>query len=156
MKINLLFTGKTKIQYIESGLSDYLGRLKHYINIEVIVIPEIKKARNLSENEIKKKEGEGILKAIPGNNFIVLFDEKGKEYSSVGLSSFIQKKIIEARDICFVVGGAYGFSEEVYKIASAKISLSKLTFSHQMIRMIIAEQLYRAFTIIRNEPYHHV
>lgn len=156
MKINLLFTGKTKIQYIESGLSDYLGRLKHYINIEVIVIPEIKKAKNLSENEIKKKEGEGILKAIPDNNFIVLFDEKGKEYSSVDLSGFIQKKIIEAKDICFIVGGAYGFSEEVYKIASAKISLSKLTFSHQMIRMIIAEQLYRAFTIIRNEPYHHV
>lgn len=156
MKINLLFTGKTKIQYIESGLSDYLGRLKHYTSIEVIVIPEIKKAKNLSENEIKKKEGEGILKAIPDNNFIVLFDERGKEYSSVDFSGFIQKKLLEAKDVCFIVGGAYGFSEEVYKIASAKVSLSKLTFSHQMIRMIIAEQLYRAFTIIRNEPYHHV
>ncbi|MCF8380439.1 MAG: 23S rRNA (pseudouridine(1915)-N(3))-methyltransferase RlmH [Bacteroidales bacterium] len=155
MKINLLFTGKTKIQYIDQGVTDYFARLKHYIPIDIIIVPDLKKVKNLSESEIKKKEGEGILKALPVNSIIVLLDERGKEYSSVAFSEFINKKLIESRDLCFVVGGAYGFSEEVYQKASAKISLSKLTFSHQMIRMIIAEQLYRAFTILRNEPYHH-
>lgn len=155
MKIYLLFTGKTKIPYIDQGVSDYFGRLKHYIPIEIVIIPDLKNSKNLSEKEIKKKEGENILKVLPANNFIVLLDERGKEYSSVDFSGFINKKLNEGKDLCFVIGGAYGFSEMVYQKANARISLSKLTFSHQMIRMIIAEQLYRAFTILRNEPYHH-
>lgn len=155
MKINLLFTGKTKIPYIDQGVSDYFNRLKHYIPIEILIIPDLKNSKNLSEKEIKKKEGENILKVLPANNFVVLLDERGKEYGSVDFSRFINIKLNESKDLCFVIGGAYGFSEAVYKKANTKISLSKLTFSHQMIRMIIAEQLYRAFTILRNEPYHH-
>ncbi|MCK4921505.1 MAG: 23S rRNA (pseudouridine(1915)-N(3))-methyltransferase RlmH [Bacteroidales bacterium] len=155
MKINLLFTGKTKIPYIDQGVSDYFKRLKHYIPIEIIIIPDLKNTKKLSEKEIKKKEGENILKVLPVSNFIILLDEKGKEYGSVDFSGFINTKLNEGKDLCFVIGGAYGFSETVYRKANAKISLSKLTFSHQMIRMIIAEQLYRAFTILRNEPYHH-
>lgn len=155
MKINLLFTGKTKIAYIEEGTADYLKRLKHYINCNQIIVTDLKNTKNMSEAEIKRKEGENILKAIPPANFVVLFDEKGKELSSLQLSSYLDRKMHEGKDICLIVGGAYGFSEEVYARADYKMSLSKLTFSHQMIRMIIAEQIYRAFSILRNEPYHH-
>ncbi len=155
MKINILFTGKTKIPYIEEGVRDYLGRLKHYISGATIIIPDLKNTKNLTENEIRIREGNSILKAIPQSNMVILLDERGKEYSSVELSQFLNKKFLEGRDLCFVVGGAYGFSKEVYKAADTKVSLSKLTFSHQMIRMILAEQIYRAFTILRNEPYHH-
>ena len=155
MKINILFTGKTKIPYIEEGVRDYLGRLKHYISGETIIVPDLKNTKNLTENEIRIREGDNILKAIPQSNMVILLDERGKEYSSVELSQFLNKKFLEGRDLCFVVSGAYGFSKDVYKAADTKLSLSKLTFSHQMIRMILAEQIYRAFTILRNEPYHH-
>jgi len=155
MKINFLFTGKTKIPYIEEGLRDYLGRLKHYISGETLIVPDLKNTKSLSESDIRKREGENIIKVLPHSNIIVLLDERGKEYNSVELSHFLNKKMLEGRDLCFVVGGAYGFSEDLYKIADTKLSLSKMTFSHQMIRMILAEQIYRAFTILRNEPYHH-
>jgi 23S rRNA (pseudouridine1915-N3)-methyltransferase len=155
MKIILLFTGKTKISYISEGLEDYLGRLKHYINIDVKILPDIKGTKSLSADQVKKREGEIIIKNIPPDTDIVLFDERGKQFSSNGLSDFFQKAIDNRRDLCFVLGGAYGFSPEVYKKATLMMSFSKLTFSHQMIRMIIAEQFYRAFTILKNEPYHH-
>lgn len=155
MKINFLFTGKTKIPYIEQGVRDYLGRLKHYISGETIIVPDLKNTKNLTESVIRKKEGENIIKALPQSNLVILLDERGKEFSSLELSRFLNKKIMEGRDLCFVVGGAYGFSKELYKAADTMVSLSKLTFSHQMIRMILAEQIYRAFTIMRNEPYHH-
>lgn len=155
MKLNLLFTGKTKIAYIEEGIADYLKRINHYINCKQIIVSDLKNTKNMSEAEIKRKEGENIIKAIPPANYVVLFDEKGKDFSSLQLSAFIDRKMLEGKDICLIVGGAYGFSEDVYGRADFKMSLSKLTFSHQMIRMIIAEQIYRAFSILRNEPYHH-
>ena len=130
--------------------------MKHYINFELEVIPDIKNAKNLSEPEQKEKEGELILKKLIPTDVLILLDEKGKEYRSVDFSKYLQKKMNSGiKQLVFVIGGPYGFSEEVYKKSTGKISLSKMTFSHQMIRLFVVEQLYRAFTILRNEPYHH-
>ena len=156
MKITLLTVGKTDRDWVRQGLHIYVSRLKHYIPFSMVEIPELKKVSALSKNQIKAKEGELILKNIRPTDDLILLDEHGKEYTSVELAKVIQEKIsYTGKDMVFVIGGAYGFSPEVYSRANSKISLSKMTFSHQMVRAIFAEQLYRAFTIMKGEPYHH-
>ena len=156
MKITLLTVGKTDKDWVKQGLDIYVSRLKHYIPFVMTEIPELKNVSSLSTEQIKTKEGELILKNVKPNDDVILLDERGKQYSSVELAKVLQDKISYiGKDITFVIGGAYGFSQEVYSRANSKISLSKMTFSHQMVRAIVAEQIYRAFTIIRGEPYHH-
>ncbi len=157
MKITLLTVGKTDKDWVREGVGIYIDRLKHYINFSMVEIPELKKASALSREQIKAKEGELILKNIRPTDDVILLDEHGKEYTSMGWASVIENKISggSARDIMFVIGGAYGFSKDVYDRSNSMISLSRMTFSHQMVRAIFTEQLYRAFTIIRGEPYHH-
>jgi len=156
MKITLLTVGKTDIKWVKEGLEMYVSRLKHYINFELTEIPELKNVSALSKEQIKLKEGELILKHLKPADFLVLMDEKGKEFRSIQFASMLEEKLNRGgRDMVFVIGGAYGFSESVYSRADDKISLSKMTFSHQLVRTIFAEQLYRAFTIMRGEPYHH-
>jgi len=156
MKIKLIVTGKTDLPYIAEGIKEYEKRLKHYIGFEMIVIPDIKNTRNLSESQQKQKEGELILSLCNPADYIILLDERGAEFTSVSFSQFIEKQILSGQKyLVFVIGGPYGFSDELYQKAQIKISLSKMTFSHQMVRMIFVEQLYRAFTILKGEPYHH-
>ena len=156
MKITLLTVGKTDRDWVKQGLDIYVSRLKHYIPFNINEIPELKNVSSLSKDQIKTKEGELILKNVRATDDVILLDEHGKEYSSVEFAAALQKKITyEGRDIIFIIGGAYGFSEEVYRRANSKISLSRMTFSHQMVRTIFAEQIYRAFTIMKGEPYHH-
>jgi 23S rRNA (pseudouridine1915-N3)-methyltransferase len=156
MKIKLLAIGKTDDKNLQSLIETYQNRLKHYINFELEIIPDIKNAKNLSETQQKEKEGELILKKIITTDILILLDEKGKEFRSVDFSAYLQKKMNSGiKQLVIVIGGPYGFSETIYKKAQGKISLSKMTFSHQMIRLFVVEQLYRAFTILKNEPYHH-
>lgn len=156
MKITLLTVGKTDRDWVRQGLDIYVSRLKHYIPFSIIEIPELKNVSALSKEQIKSKEGELILKNIRTTDDVILLDERGKEFSSMELARIIQDKInYGGRDIVYVIGGAYGFSEEVYARANSKLSLSRMTFSHQMVRAIFAEQIYRAFTIMKGEPYHH-
>ena len=156
MKITLLTVGKTDKDWVKQGIDIYTSRLKHYISFNINEIPELKNVSALTKEQIKGKEGELILKAVRPTDDVILLDEHGKEYSSTGFASCLQKKMaLEGRDIVFVIGGAYGFSEDVYKRANSKISLSQMTFSHQMVRAIFVEQIYRAFTIMKGEPYHH-
>lgn len=156
MKITLLTIGKTDKDWVRQGLDIYVSRLKHYIPFSIVEIPELKNVSALSKDQIKSKEGELILKNIRPTDDVILLDEKGKQYTSVELAKIIQDKISYAgKDIIFIIGGAYGFSDAVYQRANSKLSLSKMTFSHQMVRAIFAEQIYRAFTIMRGEPYHH-
>lgn len=156
MKITLLTVGKTDRDWVRQGLDIYVLRLKHYIPFSMVEIPELKNVSALSKDQIKAKEGELILKNIRPTDDLILLDEHGKEYTSVELAKVIQEKIsYTGKDMVFVIGGAYGFSPEVYSRANSKISLSRMTFSHQMVRAIFAEQLYRAFTIMKGEPYHH-
>ena len=156
MKITLLTVGKTDRDWVKQGLDIYVSRLKHYIPFNIVEIPELKNVSALTKDQIKTREGELILKNIRPTDDVILMDERGREYTSVELAKVIQEKIsYVGKDMVFVIGGAYGFSQEVYSRANSKISLSKMTFSHQMVRAIFAEQLYRAFTIMRGEPYHH-
>lgn len=156
MKITLLTVGKTDRDWVRQGLDIYVSRLKHYIPFTLTEIPELKNVSALSKEQIKVKEGELILKNVRPTDDLILLDEHGKEYSSVQLAKILQDKIsYECKDIVFVIGGPYGFSDAVYARANSKLSLSKMTFSHQMVRTIFAEQLYRAFTIMKGEPYHH-
>ena len=156
MKITLLTVGKTDKDWVKQGMDIYVSRLKHYIPFSITEIPELKNVSALSREQIKAKEGELILKNVKPADNLVLLDERGKEYSSVEFAKVLQDKInYEGKDIVFVIGGAYGFSEDVYRRAKSRMSLSRMTFSHQMVRAIFAEQLYRAFTIIKGEPYHH-
>lgn len=156
MKILLLVIGKTDAAYIRAGIEEYEKRLSRYVPYEMKVLPDVKNSKNMSEALQKEKEGEMILGEFLGTDFVVLLDEKGKQYSSVGFSDFLAQKMLNGtKRLVFVVGGPYGFAEAVYQRANDKISLSKMTFSHQMVRMIFAEQLYRAMTIMRGEPYHH-
>ena len=156
MKITLLTVGKTDKDWVKEGLDIYVSRLKHYIPFSVVEIPELKNVSALTKDQIKTREGELILKNVRPTDDLILMDERGKQYTSVELSKVLQDKISYiGKDIVFVIGGAYGFSEAVYNRADSKISLSKMTFSHQMVRAIFAEQIYRAFTIMRGEPYHH-
>ena len=156
MKIKLLAVGKTDDKNLESLFETYRKRLVHYVSFEVEIIPDIKKAKSLSVTEQKRLEGEAILKKVQVGDQVLLLDERGKEFRSVEFARFLQKKMnAGTRNLILVIGGPYGFSEPVYQRANGKLSLSKMTFSHQMIRVFLAEQLYRAFTILRNEPYHH-
>jgi 23S rRNA (pseudouridine1915-N3)-methyltransferase len=156
MKIAMLTVGKTDADWVKQGLDIYVSRLKHYIPFSVVEIPELKNVSALTKDQIKTREGELILKNVRPTDDLILMDERGKQYTSVELSKVLQDKISYiGKDIVFVIGGAYGFSEAVYNRADSKISLSKMTFSHQMVRAIFAEQIYRAFTIMRGEPYHH-
>ncbi len=156
MQVKLIALGKTIKNYLIEGEQEYEKRLKHYIRFEEVIIPELKKVKNLSESEIKEKEGALILGKLEASDYLVLLDEKGKEFNSVGFSDFLQKQLNSGvKTVVFVIGGAYGFSDEVYKRSNQKVALSQMTFSHQMVRMIFKEQLYRGFTILKNEPYHH-
>lgn len=156
MKITLLTVGKTDRDWVRQGLDIYVSRLRHYIPFSMVEIPELKNVSSLSKDQIKTREGELVLKNIKPTDDVILLDEHGKEYTSVELAKVIQEKIsYTGKDMVFIIGGAYGFSQEVYARANSKISLSRMTFSHQMVRAIFAEQLYRAFTIMKGEPYHH-
>ena len=156
MKIKLLAIGKTDNKALQSLMEEYQQRLKHYIKFEFEVIKDIKNAKNLSESQQKEKEGELILSKLQPTDELILLDENGSQFKSVEFSNFLQKKMnAGAKQLVLIIGGPYGFSDAVYTKASGKISLSKMTFSHQMIRVFVIEQLYRAFTILKNEPYHH-
>lgn len=156
MKIKLLAIGKTDDKHLTELIKLYQNRLKHYIKFELEIIPDIKNAKNLSEEQQKEKEGALILSKLQTTDQLILLDDKGKQYTSIEFSNFLQKKMNAGlKQLVLVIGGPYGFSEEVYKKANGKLSLSKMTFSHQMIRLFIVEQIYRGFTILRNEPYHH-
>lgn len=156
MKITLLTVGKTDIPWVKEGLEMYVSRLRHYINFELREIPELKKAGSLTREQIKQKEGELILKETKTSDDLILLDEHGREFRSLEFADLLSAKLSNSsRDIVFVIGGAYGFSPEVYSRADSRISLSKMTYSHQLVRTIFAEQLYRAFTIMKGEPYHH-
>jgi 23S rRNA (pseudouridine1915-N3)-methyltransferase len=156
MKITLYVTGKTDNSHIEVLTNIYLQRLQHYINFTLEVIPDIKNVKNLSESQQKNAEGDGLLKKIHTTDFLTVLDEKGKTYTSEDFADFLQKKMNSGlKNLVFVVGGPYGFSDAIYQRANAKISLSSMTFSHQMVRPFFMEQLYRGFTILKNEPYHH-
>lgn len=156
MKIKIICIGKTQKSFLEEGEKEYLKRLSHYVQVEKIEIPDIKNAKKMSEQQIMDEEGKLILSKVSPGGLLVLLDEQGKERSSVGFSKWIQERMNRGgKHITFVIGGPYGFSQEVYQAANEKLSLSQMTFSHQMIRMFFCEQLYRAFTILRNEPYHH-
>jgi len=156
MKITFILNGKTEDIYLINGISQYESRLKHYISFETIVIPALKNTQALSVEQQKQKEGELILKYVQSSDKFILLDENGKDYDSIGFSSFVQQQMNSGiKNLVFVVGGPYGFSEQIYKRANAKVSLSKMTFSHQMVRLFFLEQLYRAMTILKNEPYHH-
>ena len=156
MKIKLLAIGKTDDKNLQTLIETYQNRLKHYINFDLEMIPDIKNVKKLSESQQKEKEGELILKMLAPTDALILLDEKGKELRSIDFSKYLQKKMNSGiKQLVIVIGGPYGFSETVYKKAVDKISLSKMTFSHQMIRLFAVEQIYRAFTILKNEPYHH-
>lgn len=156
MKIVLITIGKTNEKYLIEGIEQYKKRLKHYTNFEMLEIPNLKNSKNLSERDLMKKEGELTLKNIQTSDHLVLLDDKGKDYTSLKFSEKIQNwMLIGKKRIVFVVGGAYGFSEEVYQRGNEKLSLSKMTFSHQMVRLFFVEQLYRGYSILNNEPYHH-
>jgi 23S rRNA (pseudouridine1915-N3)-methyltransferase len=156
VKVKFICIGKTGKSFLEEGESEYLKRLKHYIQVERVEIHDIKNAKKLTFEQIKEQEGKEILSKVQTGDQLILLDENGDAYSSVQFSNFLQQKFnFGGKAIAFVVGGAYGFSDEVYTAATGKISLSNMTFSHQMVRMIFFEQLYRAMTILRGEPYHH-
>lgn len=156
MKITLILNGKTEDEHIIKGFTVYEQRLKHYVSFETVVIPALKNTKALSIEQQKQKEAELLFKQIQSADKLILLDENGKEYNSVGFSDFIQQQMNSGiKNLVFVVGGPYGFSEEVYKRANGKLSLSKMTFSHQMVRLFFIEQVYRAMTILKNEPYHH-
>lgn len=156
MTITLVVIGKTNIDFVNTGIEEYLKRLSRYTKFNIITLPDIKGAKNMSVTDIKSREGEMLASALSGFDYIVLLDERGKERSSEDFAAWIENCAIQStKHIAFVIGGAYGFSENIYKMHKELISLSKMTFSHQMIRLIFIEQLYRAFTIIKGEPYHH-
>lgn len=156
MKIVFLFLYKTSEPWLQTGIEEYLGRLRKYLPVEVMKLPGLKNTKSLSIEQQKILEGEQILKPVSGSDFLVLLDENGKEFSSEGLSMFLQDRMNSgAKKIIIAIGGPYGFSDEVYKRSDFRLSFSRLTFSHQMIRLLLAEQLYRAMTILKNEPYHH-
>jgi 23S rRNA (pseudouridine1915-N3)-methyltransferase len=156
MTIKLLVLGKTDSSELSRLIEEYQNRLKHYIKFELEIIPDLKNTKNLSEKLQKEKEGDAILNKLNPADVLVLLDEKGKQKTSVEFSEYLQKNMNSGlKQLVFVIGGPYGFSDAVYQKSQGKISLSKMTFSHQMVRLFVVEQLYRAFTILKNEPYHH-
>ena len=156
MNAELIVVGKTDSREVNALVEEYKGRIGHYTRFGITVIPDIKNTRSLSEAQQKTAEGEAILKLLTPADYVVLMDERGQEYTSQEWAAWLQKRMASGcKRLCMVIGGTYGFSAEVYARADSKIALSKMTFSHQIVRAIFAEQLYRAFTIINNEPYHH-
>lgn len=155
MKVELLLIGKTVNRHFVAGIEDYVSRINHYLPLTLTVIPELKNNKKMTESQQKTLEGQLILKKIMSSDTVVLLDEHGKELRSVELAAWLEKKQNTTRQIVFVIGGPYGFAPEVYERADEQLSLSRLTFSHQMVRLIFTEQLYRACTIIKGEPYHH-
>jgi len=156
MNIKLIVVSKTDVPYLQTGIDEYVGRLKHYCDFELVTIPALKNMGKASPEEVKEREGQLILKQVEKSDMVVLLDEHGKEYGSVEFSEYLQKQMNAGiRTLSFVVGGAFGFSPAVYAAAQHKISLSKMTFNHQMVRLFFVEQLYRAFTILRHEKYHN-
>lgn len=155
MKTILLQVGKTTNKHFLAGINDYVERINHYMPFDVVTIPELKNTKNLTEEQQKQAEGELIQKQLQTSDFVVLLDEHGHEYRSIELARWLEQKRNTARRLVFVIGGPYGFSKEVYNRANEQVSLSKMTFSHQMIRLTFTEQIYRACTIIKGEPYHH-
>lgn len=156
MNIKLLVVGKTDVDFVQKGIEEYLKRLKHYISFEIDVIPALKDQKNASPSEVKEREGQLILKRLESADRVILLDEHGAEYSSVDFAQHLQKHLnASVRTLVFVIGGAFGFSPEVYSVAHEKISLSQMTFNHQMVRLFFVEQIYRAFTILRGEKYHN-
>lgn len=156
MDIYLITVGKTRLQYVNQGISEYMKRLTRYVPFSLLELPDIRTSKAMSESVQKEKEGAMILEKITPADFVVLLDERGREFTSVEFASYMEKMMASGRKrVVFVVGGPYGFSGEVYDRADAKISLSKMTFNHEMVRLFFIEQIYRAMTILRGEPYHH-
>lgn len=156
MKITFLVIGKTEESYLREGIDKYIKRLKHYVKFEIVEIQELKNTKNLTEDQQKAKEAELITKNTNNTDYIVLLDEKGTEYTSVQFSGFISKKMLSSvQNLVFIIGGPYGFDNKLQTQANEKLSLSKMTFSHQMVRLFFVEQVYRAFSILKGEPYHH-
>ncbi|MGI4729561.1 MAG: 23S rRNA (pseudouridine(1915)-N(3))-methyltransferase RlmH [Janthinobacterium lividum] len=156
MKITLISVGKTEEKYLLQGIEIYLKRLKHYIKLEILELPELKNTKGLSQDQQKAKEAEMISKKIITTDFVVLLDERGQELSSLQFADLLHKRMLAStQNLVFVIGGPYGFDQTIYQRANEKLSLSKLTFSHQMVRLFFVEQVYRAFTILKGEPYHH-
>ena len=155
MKILLMTLGKTTDARLSALIDDYQQRLKHYIPFEFVVVPDIKNAKSLTQDQLKTAEGEAILARLTPAMDVLLLDEHGREFRSIEYADFLQRKMAAGRDLVLIIGGAYGFSQAVYARANGKISLSQMTFSHQMIRLMAIEQIYRAMTILRGEPYHH-
>lgn len=155
MKIKLIVIGKTDEKYLQEGITKYLDRLKHYVSFEIVFINDVKMGNKLNAGIQKEKEGKLFLSKIQSNDFVVLLDEKGKSLTSVEYADFLQKRMNVSHDVVFLIGGPFGFSQEIYDRANDKLSLSKMTFSHQMVRLFFVEQLYRAFTIIKGEKYHN-
>lgn len=156
MKIALLQVGKTSEKYLTDGISTFEERVRKYTAFEIFTIPDIRDTRNMPASEQKSREGEKVLQFFKSDDYIVILDDKGKEFSTIEFSSWLEKMFMsQKKRIVFVIGGAWGFSDEVYRMADMSLSLSRLTFSHQMVRLLFLEQLYRAFTVIKGEPYHH-
>jgi 23S rRNA (pseudouridine1915-N3)-methyltransferase len=156
MEVKLVTVGKTDVPWVKEGLDLYVSRLRHYVPFALVEIPQLKNVSAFTQDQIKEKEGELILKQISPGDSVILLDEHGKEYRSVEWAEWLRQRLARGgKGLVFVIGGAYGFPEKVYERAEGRISLSRMTFSHQMVRTIFAEQLYRAFTIIKGEPYHH-
>ena len=156
MNIKLIVVGKTVKSYFNEAEQEYLKRLKRYLKVNYIIIPELKNAKSMSSKQIKEKEGILIEKQLNPTDQVMIMDEKGKQKTSVEMATFLQQKMNQGtKELCFIIGGAYGFSEEIYRKYPTKFSLSKMTFSHQMIRTFLLEQIYRGFSIINNEPYHN-
>ncbi|NMC39973.1 MAG: 23S rRNA (pseudouridine(1915)-N(3))-methyltransferase RlmH [Bacteroidales bacterium] len=156
MKIRLIVVGKTEQRWIEEGLKNYFDRIGQYISFDYVIIPEVKLTGKPDPDRVRKAEGDAIMRKIDSNDHVILLDERGSQYTSEELADFLQKLMNQSlKQVVFIVGGAWGFHEEVYHRARSMVSLSRMTFNHQLVRLIFAEQLYRAFTILRGEPYHH-
>lgn len=155
MKVTLLVIGKTKDLYLQEGVSDYVKRIQRYVPFQIITLPDIRSSKKADINQLKEMEAESVLMRIKPRDFVVLLDERGTSFTSVNFARYLQELEGRTGQITFIIGGAYGFADSVYQRANARISLSDMTFSHQMVRLIFLEQLYRAYTIQRGEPYHH-
>jgi 23S rRNA (pseudouridine1915-N3)-methyltransferase len=157
MKLTLLQTGRTTEKYIVEGINNYCDRIKKYVIFDILTVPELRNKKNMPVNEQKIKEGEKLAEQFNNDDYILLLDEKGKEYDTIEFARFLEKSfMLRKKRLVFVIGGPWGFSEDIYKRSDAIISLSKMTFSHQVVRLLFAEQLYRALTVIKGDPYHHV
>lgn len=156
MKLQVIFIGKTTGKLFQEAIADYQNRLTHYIPFSIEELPDLKNAKNLSEDQQKEKEADMVLEKLQGGDVLILLDERGKEMTSREFSQFLEQKMqTVGKRLVLLIGGPYGFSQRIYEAAQGKISLSKMTFSHQMVRLFLVEQIYRACTIMRGEPYHH-